>query len=364
MYIGLLSGTSLDAIDVAVVEFTEGLPKIHATYEHKIPTHFKENCLAITTGSYQNINAVGELDYIAANLFAEAVLTILDKYNFSKSDIRAIGSHGQTIIHNPHSKCPFTLQIGDANIIAAKTGITTISDFRRCDMAVGGQGAPLAPAFHRYIFRNSKGDNIIVNIGGISNISIIPRAQEETTGFDTGPGSCLMNDWIEKTQNLSFDEDGNFARKGTCIHSLLEQFLQDDYIKAPNPKSTGREYFNLKWLNQFNLENYSACDVQRTLLEFTVQNILLGVNQSFIHNPTLYVCGGGAKNKLLMERLSEEYSGKVDTTDSFGVPGDWMEACLFAWLAKQRLEFMPSNLPSVTGAKKKISLGNIFETTI
>lgn len=356
-FIGVLSGTSLDAIDVAIVDFANQTPNLVETLNYPIPTELKNRCLELTTHGTVTLNDLGKLDRHISLLFAEAINRLLEKSHLSPQDILAIGSHGQTLCHGPEQVPPFTLQIGDPNTIAEKTGITTIADFRRRDIAAGGQGAPLAPAFHHALFHSTHHDRAILNIGGISNLSILPKALDyPLKGFDTGPGNGLLDSWTQKHLQQSFDRNGEFARKGQVHPQLLHRLLADPYFQKAPPKSTGREYFSIKWLEQ-HLEPCAPEDVQRTLVELTVISITESLKPYAVE--TLFVCGGGAHNTFLMERLSENLP--IQTTEALGVPPDWVEAMLFAWLAKQTLEGSPGNCPHVTGASHRAILGGIFQ---
>ncbi len=370
LFIGLLSGTSMDAIDVALVSFAKSTPQLIETYSHPIPKDFRRQCLAITQSGQCSIDQYGTLDAEAGELFAEAAQHLLNQAKISPDQICAIGSHGQTLRHRPDSIPPFSLQIGDPNIIAERTGILTVADFRRRDIAAKGQGAPLAPGFHASVFQNTNENRIILNIGGIANLTLLPKDQSEPIiGFDTGPGNGLMDAWIQKEKGVLFDVHGDFASSGQIHKHLLEHCLKDPYFNAPYPKSTGREYFNLEWLNQqissikpliTKAQPLASKDIQATLLALTVQSITQAILDSSIPDATLFVCGGGAQNRVLMQALTLALNRPVRSTAAIGLPPDWIEAMLFAWLAKQTLEGRPGNCPTVTGATHAIPLGGIF----
>lgn len=366
LFIGLMSGTSLDGIDAVIVDFGEGTNLI-AHHHQPFTPEMHSALLHITRNQNINIIQLGELDIALGKCFAEACNTLLKKAGVSSEDIVAIGSHGQTIHHHPNSKHPFTLQIGDPNTIAALTNIKTIGDFRRKDMALGGQGAPLAPAFHRAMFQE-KQPCAVVNIGGIANITLLE--QNKITGFDTGPGNTLMDAWIRTHQQKPYDKSGNWAHQGKVIPKLLEQCLADAFFETPPPKSTGPEYFNLNWLRAF-LSNEKPEDVQRTLLELTAASIAKHTRTLHHHfekaSPreakdvnTLFICGGGAHNHFLLERLHALTNATIQKTDDAGIPADWLEAMAFAWMAKQTLEGRTSNLPDVTGASRAAVLGAVY----
>lgn len=358
LYIGLMSGTSVDGIDAALVDFSENFPKVIATHYEPYPTPLKEKILALCQQGSNEIERMGELDSLLGKEFARAVNDLLSKQSLQPSAIQAIGSHGQTIRHHPQQ---FTLQIGDPNIIAAHTGITTIADFRRKDIAHGGHGAPLVPAFHRHVFARIETNRAIVNIGGIANITIL-APHRDVIGFDTGPGNVLLDAWIKLNRNESHDAKGAWGQTGTVQQKLLQQFLADAYFQESPPKSTGRERFNLTWLQQhLHGQGYSPTDVQATLVELTAYSIMNDISK-FIQNGEVLICGGGAHNDYLMSRLNEiaHPNIAVHSTQKYGINPDWVEAVAFAWLAKQTLKRQAGNLPSVTGAAKATVLGGIY----
>ncbi len=362
LYIGVMSGTSLDGIDTALVNIDDGKVQLVDSHDHPIPKSLKERLLKVCLGQSTNLIEIGEVDHLLGELYVEAIQALLDKSGIAPEQVRAIGNHGQTVYHQPSGQHPFTIQLGDANIIAAKTTIDTVADFRRKDMALGGQGAPLVPAFHQSIFPTTDSSIIVLNIGGIANISVL-NPNHDVLGYDTGPGNMLMDAWCLKHRKQAFDKDANFAKQGTVNTALLESMLKEPYLSLKAPKSTGRELFNLDWLNQ-HLEalTISVEDVQRTLCEYTATTIAAEVSKHLHGNsPELLVCGGGAQNPLLMERLKQLLSSwHVATTDTKGVDSNNMEAMAFAWLAYRRIHNLPSNLPEVTGASKTASLGVMY----
>lgn len=359
-YIGLLSGTSMDAIDAAIVDFSQNKPVLLACHSEEIPELVKEKTRALFNPAYNEIQAYGELDHIWGKLFAKAVLNLLSFSKIEKKNIIAIGSHGQSIRHCPMGSYPFSLQIGDPNHIAALTKIKTVADFRRMDMALGGQGAPLAPAFHHYLFHHADYDRVLVNIGGIANISYLPADKEKKIlGFDTGPGNTLMDAWCQRHFNQAFDKNGEFALSGKVDIDLLTHLFNDPYFHQAAPKSTGPEYFNLNWLNS----TASLFDTQRTLLELTALSITKEIIALKIKPPyELLICGGGAKNPALMQRLSALLGNEVDlkTTAAYGIEPDWLEAMLFAWLAKMRLDESALDLRQITGCSEPVILGGVY----
>ncbi len=363
LYIGVMSGTSMDGVDTALVSIEDDSITLLAHDEFPMPDDLKARLLEVCIGQKTDLIAIGELDHQLGHLFADAVLQLLNKSDTPASSVTAIGNHGQTVFHQPTGDSPFTMQLGDANIIAAKTQIQTVADFRRKDMALGGQGAPLVPAFHHTIFHPQDSSVVVLNIGGISNISVL-RPNHPTLGYDTGPGNMLMDAWVDKHIGKKFDRDAQFALKGQLNQALLEQLLSESYLSQKPPKSTGRELFNLPWLEQqlTEFKDLAAEDVQRTLCEYTALTIANEVETYRLGSQAaLYVCGGGTRNPLLMKRLSGLLtSWEVESTTSKGVDADYMEAMAFAWLAQRHVHQLPSNLPEVTGASRAASLGVLY----
>lgn len=362
-YLGIMSGTSLDAVDTVIAEFDDnGKPTLIAQAEYPLPSTLKSEILALCTGQTITLAQLGNIDHKLGKHFADAALAQLEQAQLSAETIRAIGSHGQTIWHQPDGETPFTLQIGDPNLIAARTGIDTIADFRRKDMALGGQGAPLVPTFHQLVYANPQHTNIILNIGGIANITLI-QPQQPTLGYDTGPGNMLMDYWIEKHTQQRFDKDAQYAQRGTVHEPLLAALKTTPYLSQPAPKSTGRELFNADWLEK-QLRPYAQLkpeDIQRTLLEFTAQTIsdaiLTEQKKRQFTAGELIVCGGGANNPLLMQRLSTLLP---DWQISQSQIGDSLEALAFAWLAYRHIQGLSGNLPEVTGASRATILGAYY----
>jgi anhydro-N-acetylmuramic acid kinase len=363
LYIGLMSGTSADAVDAALVEFDSDQPKVLAASSTPLPSQLRTRILSLYEPGPDEIDCLGTLDRELAEGFASAALQLLKDSGKPPREVTAIGSHGQTVRHRPRPTkgMPFTLQIGDPNLLAELTGITTVADFRRRDMAAGGQGAPLAPGFHKSVFARPGCNRAVVNIGGIANITWLP-ASGPATGYDIGPGNGLMDAWIWRSQQRPFDEAGIWAAQGVANPILLSQLLDHLYFRLPPPKSTGREEFHWRWLESIlaNTPELPAADVQATLLELTAQSISREV---IARHPDaeLYVCGGGAHNARLMARLHDLLpQGRVSTTDELGIPPDYVEAVAFAWLAMRTLNRLPGNLPDVTGAEKEVVLGGIY----
>jgi anhydro-N-acetylmuramic acid kinase len=360
-----MSGTSMDAIDAALVEIDTRNINILAYKQFPIPGQIQDRVRQVNSAT--SIEVITELDVILAELFADATLKLIDSSNINANEVCAIGSHGQTVLHLPEHKFSRTLQIGDANIIACKTGITTVADFRRMDIAAGGQGAPLASAFHAWRFRDQHIDRVVLNIGGMANVTLLPAdSAEAVTGFDTGPGNALMDEWSQTKMNMDFDEDGRWAASGEVNENLLHSMLQSSYFSLKPPKSTGKDNFNLQWLND-KLEKQDKSlppeDVQATLLELSARSISDAIRQLAPATKQILVCGGGIHNIRLLSRLEELLVNmEVCSTAKDGLDPDALEAIIFAWLAKCRLENTPANLPSVTGAGKTVLLGGVYKS--
>lgn len=364
-YIGLMSGTSADAIDVVAVEFLQQTLRLVGSHSTPLPHSLRQQIHSLATPNHNEIDTLGKLDQALGELFASSINELLDKYQLSPSDIIAIGSHGQTIRHRPpHTSAhPFTLQIGDANVIAERTGITTVADFRRRDMAAGGQGAPLVPAFHRALFHSQDVDRAVVNIGGMANITWLPK-MGLATGFDTGPGNVLMDAWILKNQNKAYDANGDWAASGNEHQALLTQLLEHPFFALSPPKSTGREAFNMAWLESeiAKLAKVpSGQDIQKTLLTVTATSICDCIRTFTQDHCEVFICGGGAYNRELMKELQEQLpQSLVASTANLGIAPEWIEAIAFAWLAKQTLNRQAGNLCSVTGAQREVVLGGVY----
>lgn len=368
-FIGLISGTSLDAVDAALLDFSTGTPQLIHALNHSLPETLRRELLALCVPGDNEIERLGEADSWLGETLAEAVQALLSAAQIKASDVTAIGSHGQTVRHLPQGEHGFSLQIGDPNRLAELTGITTVADFRRRDLAAGGEGAPLAPAFHHAVFSSTERPRIILNLGGIANITVIRSdSHQPVSGFDTGPANGLMDAWINHHRGHDYDADGQWAASGRISEDLLAQLLQNDYFQLAPPKSTGREYFNLRWLEQ-QLEalpqTLSPEDVQATLCEFTAASVVDAMTR-FVPVPIqgsweVVVCGGGVHNPHLMSRLTARLApSTVTTSGELGIDPDWVEACAFAWLARETLAHRPGNLPTVTGAQRPVILGGIY----
>lgn len=371
-YIGLMSGTSLDAADAALVEFApdpDTSAAIPATHALPLAPDLRGELLAFAQPRADiGLSRLGRLNQRLGDCFAQAALGVMAMAGATPTDIAAIGSHGQTVWHEPGSDIPFSMQLGSPSRIAARTGCPVTADFRNSDMAVGGQGAPLVPAFHRGLFACADSARIVVNIGGIANITLLPAGSDRdaarVAGLDTGPGNALMDNWIQTHLGHTMDANGRWAAGGSVHAPLLESMLQEPYLKRPPPKSTGREYFNLHWL-QTHIDSLkdppSTADVQATLCEYTARTIAMAVADYGPGDEEILVCGGGVRNTQLMTRLTALLAPRtVETTSSHGLNADWVEAAAFAWLAKRRLEGRPGNLPSVTGARCPAVLGAVY----
>ena len=357
LFIGLMSGTSGDAIDAALVGFdTTGRPDLLAGHQVALPRPIQSRIFDLQSGLETHIERVCELDVEMADLYAQAVNELLTRARKNKTSIEAVGNHGQTLLHYPNLSRAFTLQVGDNHRLAERTGVAVVGDFRRRDIAAGGQGAPLVPAFHKTLVRSGE-SAIFLNIGGIANISVITAAG--VTGFDTGPGNTLLDAWIRQHKKIPFDQGGAWAGQGQVLEPLISEMLADPYFSQVAPKSTGQDYFNLAWLERFELNAYRAEDVQRSLLELTARSIASEINTAGCR--TVYLSGGGYHNTLLVQRLKNlTPQANLESSDALGVDPDFMEAMAFAWLAKQCLDGKRSGLPEVTGAVSPRILGVVF----
>ena len=362
IYIGLMSGTSLDAISSLALRLGSDTLEIIGSHSHPIPQAQKDAALAFSQRGHGSIDDYGRLDVAFGELFAASVQALLASTQLDVSDVAAIGSHGQTVRHCPEDLQPFSLQLGDPNIIAARTGLTTVADFRRRDIALGGQGAPLVPPFHHRLFHSPTEHRAIVNIGGIANITVLAQNSREAIGYDTGPGNALLDAWILAQQQKAYDDQGAWARSGHINAPLLRALLADPYFAQAAPKSTGKEHFNLDWLQRhLPTAPLAAADVQATLVELTALSIAQAIQVHLPHGH-VGVCGGGAANRFLMQRLSQHLgpSYRLDSTEALGLAPEWVEAACFAWLAQQRLLKQPIALKAVTGAKHDAILGGVY----
>jgi len=354
LYIGVMSGTSLDGIDIVLCKISnEGIQTLHVK-EYKYDSTIKEDVLNAISNPI-TLEFIGTLNHKLGVMYSNAINQFLDEFNIDFKNIKAIGLHGQTIWHSPNQPFPFSLQIGDGSLVAKRTRIDVVNDFRSSDIANGGQGAPIAPAFHQALFDDKQ--SAVVNLGGIANITIL---SDQFSGYDVGVANILSDYWISKHQNLAYDKDGSWARMGKVNNELLGVLLSDSYFKKLPPKSTGREYFNSSWLeNKLELfENIRVVDIQATLLEFTILPIVEALQQTKVKR--LIVCGGGAHNGYLMEKLSQKLDDiTVIKSDELGVKSTFLEAIAFAWLAYKRVNNQSIDLQQITGASKPSILGVI-----
>lgn len=361
LIVGMISGTSADGVDAALVAFDSAssvkvIETEYTPYSDSIRQRINE--LAHNPQRIQQC-ADTPLDNELAELYANASLSLITKAGLSPDNIACVASHGQTVRHEPNAVPPFSLQLGAPQLIANHTRLTVIGNFRQADLAANGQGAPLMPAFHAAIFENqgSTHPQYVLNLGGIANVT---QLSNPVIGWDTGPASTLMDQWILKCLDQRYDHSGDWAAGGQLIDDLLEHWLSDPYFSAPAPKSTGPDYFNLKWMGD--VSAYSPQDVQATLMALSVQSIANEISKLDQPNGTIYVCGGGAHNTQLIHKLRNALPNhQIDTTDTLGIPVDWVEAAGFAWLGYCYLHGHESNLPGVTGAKKSLVLGERFD---
>lgn len=362
LYLGLISGTSADGIDAALVRFTGGRPELVAGLTHPWEDALRARILAVAQDELRlDLDAYGRLDVAVGMAFADAARAVIAKAGVPASSVTAIGSHGQTIRHRPSGTHPFTLQIGDASVIAERSGIDTVADFRRADVAAGGQGAPLVPAFHATVLRPTEGSRVVLNLGGIANVTRL-TPEGDVTGFDTGPANGLMDAWCLRHRGEAFDRDGVFAASGTVDAALLAELLDDAYFVLDPPKSTGREHFHLAWLDEHpRVAELSPEDVQATLLALSAASIGDAIARYAPDAVDVVACGGGVHNTALMRALTARLEGRaLRSSADFGIDPDQMEAMAFAWLAYRRVRGEPGNLPAVTGARGLRLLGAVY----
>jgi len=361
LYLGLISGTSMDAIDAALVDFDTAPLSVIAASTTPFDADLKRRTAALVDSPHGiALDDIGQIDVELAASFAEATLALLRDAGVAAQRVTAIGSHGQTLRHRPDLKPPFTWQIGDPNTLSEATGITVVADFRRRDVAAGGQGAPLLPVFHDQVFRSEREERVILNLGGIANITIL-RHGMPVTGFDTGPANRLLDAWIALQQGKNFDADGAWASSGRCDDALLQSLLAEPYLRLPPPKSTGRELFNMTWLKaKLGATARRPEDVQATLRQYTAATIAMAVRQ-YAPGAALFACGGGAHNGGLLQALRELIApARVASTAALGLDPDYVEAVAFAWFARRTLEGLPSSAGSVTGAQGARILGGVY----
>lgn len=359
-WLGLISGTSADGIDAALVCFEPQL-RVVAACTTPYPSALRDRVLALATSQAAiTLDDLGQLDVEVGEAFATAAMSVLHQGRIDPAAVAAIGSHGQTVRHRPDGRHPFTLQIGDPSVIAERTGIATVADFRRADIAAGGQGAPLLPALHAAVFADARTPRAILNLGGIANLTLlVPGA--DVLGFDSGPANCLLDAWATRHIGTACDDNGAWANTGHAIDALLADWLRDPYFAAPPPKSTGREMFNLDWLDARVPAHIAPVDIQASLLALSARSIADAVRKHGRGAREIYACGGGVHNAALMGLLRAELPGvHIDTTATLGIDPDHVEAVGFAWLARARIRHEPGNLPAVTGARGARVLGAIY----
>ncbi len=361
LYLGLISGTSADGIDAALVSFEPAL-ELHAALTVPYPPALRADILALARSEAQvSLDSLGRLDSRVGEAFAQAARALMQEAGVTAESVRAIGSHGQTVCHRPDGAHGFTMQLGDPTRIAEATGITVVADFRRRDIAAGGQGAPLACAFHAAMLDHAAEKRAVLNLGGIANLTLLSDTAP-VRGFDTGPASALMDAWCYEQGRGDFDKDGRFSARGTVQPDLLAALLDDDYFGIAAPKSTGREYFNLDWLRQRapTVDLLAPVDVQATLLELSARSVAEALLAEQPDTTRLLVAGGGVHNSVLMSRLAALLAPiEVDSTLACGIDPDHVESMCFAWLARETLAGRSGNLPSVTGARGARILGCI-----
>jgi anhydro-N-acetylmuramic acid kinase len=363
-YLGLISGTSMDAIDAVLVDFDASPLRIVAASATGFDPVLKRRITAIVDSpTGVALDELGQIDVELARSFAQASLALLQSAKVGADSVTAIGSHGQTLRHRTDLPTPFTWQIGDPSTLTELTGITVVADFRRRDVAAGGQGAPLLPVFHDQVFRSDGEDRVIANLGGIANITMLRRGSP-VTGFDTGPANRLLDAWISRHLGKEFDAGGEWAATGRCDDTLLRQFLDEPYLSLPPPKSTGRELFNLPWLeNKLGRVSRRPQDVQATLQQFTAVTVAEAVLK-YAPGAAMYICGGGAHNAHLEGAIARLVApNSVASTAVLGLDPDYVEAIAFAWFARRTLEGLPSSAASVTGARGARILGGVYRYT-
>lgn len=357
--IGVMSGTSCDGVDVALVEINADI-KVTQALHTGYPDALKNKLLQLIQNQPVPTADVCQLDVELARCYADAIDELLQTAGLSPQDITAVGLHGQTIWHHPSQALANTWQLGSAAATAAYSGITTVANFRQLDMAHGGQGAPLAPALHRELFLSANQTVAVINLGGIANITWL--SEDSVIGFDVGPASCLMDGWVMRHQSQPYDDQGQWAASGQVVEPLLAELLQEPFLHLPGPKSTGRELFNLQWLDEHLAgTNYLPEDIQRTLLQFTVECIKLGFKQVGQAVDQVVVCGGGTHNRQLMLTLAEALEVPCQSSAAFGVDPDFVEATLMAWMAERHLADQRLDLRSITGADKPLLYGVRYE---
>ena len=364
-FVGAISGTSVDGLDLALVKISSHSFEIKQAITVPFPDELRTRLLNLTSKPIENIVQLGRSHAELGHFIGEQVAQLISTSGYSTSDIVALGSHGQTVSHMPEGEFSYSYQIGDASRIAAISGIDTVADFRAADIASGGQGAPLVPILHDRVFRSEQVDRVVVNIGGISNVTYLPVTRTSPIiGFDTGPGNALLDAWTQVHFESSYDHDGEIASSGSMIEELLTQFLTDRWFKVEPPKSTGKEHFNLKYV-QDNVQSHStktnSVDTLATLTELTAKSLSTAICKWCCDSGEVIVCGGGRLNKFLMARIEQQLPNhQVLSSDTLGINGDAVEAATFAYLAHLFINGKAGNIPSVTGANRKRVLGCLY----
>ncbi len=359
-YVGLMSGTSADGIDACLVRFRGGRPQLDGHIHRPYPETLRRDVLAAM--AHADLPAAADLEVRLADEYAAAVTELLKQSGVSAADVRAVGCHGQTVFHRPGGPYPASIQLGDPHRLAVRLGIDVVADFRRADLAAGGQGAPLAPAFHAAVFGSRHEARAVINLGGIANVTLLPAGGAPISGFDTGPASALMDGWIQRHHGQNYDRDGAWAATGRVDEALLARLLADPYFAQTPPKSTGREHFNLDWLEaRLPSPQPGAADVQATLAELTARTIAQAVRHHGGTTERLLLCGGGAYNTELRQRLQAAAPHQhVQTTATLGLAPEQVEAVAFAWLAHRRVYGRVNNRPEVTGSERPLCLGALI----
>ncbi len=362
IYIGLMSGTSADSIDCATMDLSSEEIKVLSCNNFEIPKDLRADIIKFSQSEIIEQGSIDDLNFRMAEVLVDSVKEIITDSNIEVENIKAIGSHGQTIKHEPRSETPYSLQIGDPQKISIDLNLTTVGNFRHDDIEAGGEGAPLTPIFHNAVFGGDRKKKAIVNIGGITNITALNYP--DLIGFDTGPGNCLMDCWSRINNIGNYDEKGSWASSGTVNQTLLKAMMEDEYFSRKYPKSTGPDYFNHEWIKK-NLLKLSkeipTEDVQATLLQVTVFSLIESINFLNLSNENIYLCGGGVHNDFLCSEINKQNQGKVGTTLELGIDPDYLEAICFGWLAKQRIENKSFNLSKITGSEGEVYLGIIYE---
>lgn len=361
LYIGIMSGTSCDGINLALTQITniKKPPKIIDHAAENFTADLQQEIHTLINQDLHSFLQLGQVDRKLAIVYARAVNNLLAKNKLHPSDIAAIGCHGQTVYHAPTADLPFTMQLGDPNTLAVMTNIDVICDFRRRDIALGGHGAPLVPIFHNIVFKHRLKKRAIINIGGIANITYLDRTN--ILGFDVGPGNTLMDLWVKQHLNKNFDDNGKWAKSGKVNQKLLSNLLKHSFFTQHPPKSTGRELFNLQYLKNNLLDlTVSPVDVQATLCEFSAQSINLALRNFCHHAQEIFLCGGGAKNSFLCDRIAALTKLPTKNTSALGLDPQLVEACAFAWLAFCHIHKIKFDLSKISGSQKEVLLGGLY----